>query len=312
MKHLIGLVTATGLLIGCGVEAGNPGTSKPDTKKGGVSIRFATQFDLNSPTLSLNLSAFNLNRDDEEFAKIIPNVQSINLFAKNPNDEQLVAESEDIPTGFYNGIVVALSSDQPVLYRDSAGQERMIDNSDPSATAFQIDEDFEVSDSQKTEIVLNIDPYRSLIKQDGDNKKFKFHPKGHSHRRGRGLIYDGVTTVIGAEWVCAYAFNAKKFEKHRDRSGPKDKEEKLRSKRILADRKVFDRKEEIIKDDNSSCINAFAVAPVTNGEYHLRQLVPATYLLRFFKADGSYEDSSDPVRLRPWRQDIETEYERRR
>lgn len=288
-------------LSACGVEAGNPGTTKPDTKKGGVAIRIAKQLDLKSSMLSLSLSSFRLAQQDNEIAEISPNLKEINLFTNTTDDEPIVAESNDVPVGSYSDIIVQLASTDPVIYRDEEGRESPVDLDDPAVPIFKVNEEFEVGDGEKIEIVLNIDPYRSLIDEQTDKKRFKFRPQGHSHRRGRGLRYDGETSVLGASWVCAYAFDARPLKTKRKSRGHDESRDDTNSKkpRFLGERTIFDRLEDVKKDESKSCPNAFAVAPIVEAKYHLRQLIPATYHLRFFKQDGSYEDSNAPIKLRP-------------
>ena len=289
------------LLAHCGVEVGNPGGEKPKT--GMINISFATEPVQSNESLSLDISSLDIseNIDSDAVTKsLTPSVSSINLYGIKDSDSVSVAEASDMPVGSYSQIVVRLVGDEPVKYRDRDGKSKPVALEEQESKAFYINQSFVVTEGETTSIVISIDPYKSL--ENGDDK-LVFKPQGHAKNRERGARYEGETTLVGAMWVCAYAYavqapsppGGKLLDYSLNQLPPPPP---MKGTPIL-DRKVFENKADVVKDDTESCSNSFAKAPVFDGKFSLRNLVPATYSLRFFAEDGTFEDNTDDVVLAP-------------
>jgi hypothetical protein len=288
------------LLAHCGVEVGNPGGEKPKT--GMINISFATETGLSNESLSLDISSLDISESvdsDAIIKSLTPSVSSIDLYGLQDSGSVSVAEASDMPAGSYSQIVVRLIGDEPVKYRDRDGKNRAVALEEKESKAFYINQSFVVTEGETTSIVISIDPYKSL---ENDDDKLIFRPHGHAKNRNRGVRYEGETKLVGAEWVCAYAYDVqvpppsggKMFDYRLDDKSPPS----VKGPPLL-DRKVFGTKADVVKDESDNCDNAFARAPIEDGKFRLRNLVPATYSFRYFAEDGTFEDNSDDVVLTP-------------
>jgi hypothetical protein len=295
------------LLIGCGVEVGNPGKkggSGTTTATGSIDISFAKEAVVASERLSLNLSGFDLLTGDDNSIVSSLSAKSSQVELMGLADDQsstsIVAESSTIPVGVYDRILVRLLSDEPIQYRDRSGGSRTIKFDDAPNHAFYVDHPFEITEGQTTSVAISIDPYRSILTSP-DSQDITFKPRGGARRNERGQDYKGTTTTTDAEWVCAYAYNLGPMPhpgSDRRRELPK-----LGTKGptgpSVENRKDFAGKDSIVFDTSNACENAFAKVPVASGRYELRHLPPGSYALRIFKSDGSYIDDETDIDLKP-------------
>jgi hypothetical protein len=291
--------------LGCGVEAGNPGgKGGSTTPTGSINLFFAKEPNAAAESLSLNIAGVDLleGSDDSVVASLQSVVNQVDLLGLTETvEDTVVAKSSEIPTGVYDRIVVRLGDDRPVRYRGRDGSEKPVRLDESQGKAFYISQSFEVAEGATTSVVLTLDPYSSL-QADGDGTQgFIFKPKGDAKLRDRGVRYEGRSTTSGVEWVCAYAYAVAPppVPGADRRKGFSKKGEKVRPGPELAGRSTYGTKDAIVKDTNVSCGNAFTKAPVKDGNYELRHLVPASYSLRFFKVDGSYEDAAEDLNLGP-------------
>ena len=291
--------------LGCGVEAGNPGgKGGTTTPTGSINILFAKEPNAAAESLSLNISGVDLleGSDDSVIASMQAVVNQVDLLGLTTTvEDTVVAKSSEIPTGVYDRIVVRLGDDRPVRYRARDGSEKPVRLDETHGKAFYVSQSFEVAEGATTSVVLTLDPYSSL-QADGDGAQgFIFKPKGDAKLKDRGVQYEGRSLISGVEWVCAYAYAVlpPPIPRADHRKGFAKKGEKVRLGPELAGRSTYATKDAIVKDATVGCGNAFTKAPVKDGNYELRHLVPASYSLRFFKADGSYDDSAEDLYLGP-------------
>lgn len=299
--HLLSFVLALSLSH-CGVEVGNPGT-KPTV--GALNISFAREPFTNKESLSLDLASLDLVEGDDGsvvITSLTPSVQNVDLFGLTEGDETLVAESSTVPVGVYNRVVVRLSGDNPVRYRDREGAERPVQLEEKSTQAFYVEQSFEITGNQTTSLVLSLDPYGSLNDLGGPDRGLIFKPRGDVRRHERNLSYRSETTAVDAAWICAYAYSVRVMPPPtgappmRDGSGQALPPPPLTGVRVT-DRVTFETKEAIIKDETSECANAFAKVPVLDGKYEFRHLLPASFSLRIFTSSGAVDDSAQDFTL---------------
>lgn len=283
-------------LTNCGVEAGNPG-DKP--KSGSLNIHIARQPVTGSESLSLDLASLDIVDEDGQtvIASLTPAISSVDLFGLVGGDDELVASSEGVPVGTYKQLVIRLNGDKPVRYRSPKGEDEAVELEDNEYRSFLIEQSFEIAEGSITSLVVNLDPYKSLVRGD----KLVFKPRGDARPRGRGVEHQGVAPDATAQWVCAYAYDLKFPPPGKDNPvglvlhgnmpapGPPR----------IEDRTFYMNRGEIVFDETASCTNAFAKAPVLSGAYGLRHLLPGSYALRFFLPDGSFVDAGEDVTLAP-------------
>jgi hypothetical protein len=300
MRFFLFLIMSLGATR-CGVEAGNAGGGKGKT--GSVKISFAQQSGTSNESLSVginSLSLVNASDSDSNGTSITTIVDSIDLFSKTQEDNVVVAESTIIPVGSYTKISIRLKGDKPVRYRDGDGHERDVHLEDSTAAAFYVSQTFTVAEGKTTSIVVSLDPYRSL--QSGSDDRFVFKPRGDARAEEREVEYKGTTAISDAIWVCAYAYAIEagpQFGIGGDRpefghEGPSP----YHGPRV-EDRGSSIAKADIIKDPTDACSNAYTKAPVRDGMFDLRHLIPASYSLRIFSANGSYTDIAEDIILPP-------------
>ncbi|MBM4253974.1 MAG: DUF4382 domain-containing protein [Deltaproteobacteria bacterium] len=289
--------------LGCGVEVGNPGNKGGTTPAtGSINISFAKEWMAASESLSLNIAGLDLleGTDDTVVTSLTATVSQVDLLGLTDasSDETLVANSTDVPIGVYDRIVVRLGNDRPVRYRGRDGADRDVTLDSSVGNSFYVTQSFEVEEGKTTSVVVSLDPYSSL-KSNTDGSGFTFKPRGGSRLKDKGVRYAGSTTIADAEWLCAYAYRLSVTPE----PGP-EKRRALHKKGAksspgakLDGRQSFSSKANVIKDFTTSCENAFAKVPVIDGKYQLRHLAPGSYTLRYFKADGSYEDQADDITL---------------
>lgn len=282
----------------CGVEAGNAGGGKGKT--GAVKILFAQETGSSNESLSVGINSLSLvssSDTDSSGTSITPSVDSVDLFSSEQGDNVVVAESTIIPIGDYAQISIRLKGDKPIRYRDSDGRDRDV-HLENSATAFYVSQTFSVVEGKTTSIVVSLDPYRSLVS--GSDDRFVFKPRGDARSEEREVEYKGSTTVANAKWVCAYAYAVEagpQFGGGRPDSSGKGPSGDHGPR--VEDRGSSINKSDIVKDTTDACSNAYAKAPVQDGKFELRHLIPASYSLRIFSANGSYTDIADDVKLSP-------------
>lgn len=296
MRLILGIFLALSVTH-CGVEAGNSGPKK----QGSVKIYFAQEASSESESLSMQLASLDLYTDSEtSTASLTPSVESVDLFGLTENSSVVVAESSAIPVGSYQNIAIRLTGEKPIRYRDSGGQEISVDLDDAAVQSFYVEQSFEVSEGQTTSIILSIDPYKSLSRNSGTPDRFVFKPRGDARPPEGDVPYLGSTTITDAKWVCAYAYSVQlpgpinPFPRDGARLnfgpdfGPR-----------VEDRPSFSTKDDLVKDETDACDNAFAKAPVLDGKYELRHLLPGAYSLRVFTSTGSYVDLEQDILLEP-------------
>lgn len=298
MRLVLGIFLALSVTH-CGVEAGNSGPKK----QGSVKIYFAQEALSGNESLSMQLASLDLYTDSEtSTASLTPSVESVDLFGLTESSSVVVAESSSIPVGSYQNIAIRLSGEKPIRYRDSSGQEVSVELDDASIQSFYVEQSFEVSENETTSIVLSIDPYKSLSRNSGAPDRFVFKPRGDARPPEGDVPYLGSTTIANASWVCAYAYSVSipgpisPFPRDGGRLtmafgpdfGPR-----------VEDRPSFSTKDDLVKDETDSCDNAFTKAPVLDGKYELRHLLPGAYSLRVFTSTGSYVDLDQDIVLDP-------------
>ena len=288
-------------LTRCGIEVGNPSDDN-DTKKGTLSISFAKETVRDQARLSLDLAALDLISidDDSIIASLSPTIKNIELFGLADESEALVAESKAIPIGVYKRIAVRLNGDEPIHYHDFEGVKRPIRIADDSSGSFYIDQNFEISEGQTTSLLLSLDPYRS-IHESNSSKGLVFKPQGDLRQHDRSLNYSTKTSLADARWACAYAYDLQIPRPTPPRArgaGRKHLFARPPFPGIPTTRRVtFATKDDVMKDETSKCANAFAKAPVVDGAFEFRHLLPARYSLRLFRSDGSFDDSAQDFTL---------------
>jgi hypothetical protein len=220
------------------------------------------------------------------------------LFGLTGGDDALVASSAEVPVGTYSQLVVRLNGDKPVRYRSPKGEDESVELEDTDHRSFRVEQSFEITEGGTTSIVVNLDPYKSLVRGD----KLVFKPRGDARPRGRGVAHQGTAPDTTSLWVCAYAYDLK--------FPPPRKDNPAAGLMLLdgmpppppprvEDRTFFGTREEIVFDDTEACANAFSKAPVLDSAYEIRHLLPGSYALRFFLADGTFVDASEDVTLSP-------------
>jgi len=300
-------IACTLAFVGCGIEVGNPGNKGGTTPTtGSINISFAKEWMAASESISLNIAGLDLleGNDDTVVTSLNADVTQVDLlgltdgFGAGSTDETLVAKSTEIPVGVYDRIVVRLGKEKPIRYRGRDGAERDIRLDSTLSSSFYVVQSFEVEEGKTTSVVVSLDPYSSL-KANSDGSGYVFKPRGGSRLKDKGVRYEGSTTIAGAEWLCAYAYGVSQptapgqdkrraINKKGGRSQPGPE---------IDGRKIFSSKPDVVKDATVSCDGAFAKVPVIDGAYKLRHLVSGSYSLRFFKADGSYEDQLEDITL---------------
>ncbi|RZA12393.1 MAG: DUF4382 domain-containing protein, partial [Proteobacteria bacterium] len=248
-------------------------------------------------SLNVQLTSLDLLTDDDSAsASLTPSVSSVDLFGNESSDTVMVAESVTIPIGSYQQIAVRMGSQKPIRYRDASGRDHNVNLEDSASTSFYVAQTYEVKEGETTSILVNLDPYRSI--QTSEQGNYVFRPKGDARDPQRGTDYKGTTVVSNAKWVCAYAFSANSSpEQYGPRPSPDGKGPPPPRGPEVEGRKTYPSKNELMKDTTDACDNAFAKAPVQNGRFELRHLLPATYALRVFTAPDSYQDIAEDLRI---------------
>lgn len=294
-------------LTRCGVEVGNPGNTKPKT--GVLKISFAKEPLTQQESLRLDLASLDLVEGDGGaiVASLRPTVGNVDIFGLTDGDETLVAESNTVPVGVYDRVVIRLSGEKPVYFRDQDGTERHVQLEAQSTNSFYVKQSFEITSSQTTSLLLSLDPYGSLGESGAPEKGLIFRPRGYARRHEQSLGYRSKTAVANAVWICAYGYGVQAGQLPMGpRQPPPPPPPPPGIEQVpppphpgvlVIDRITFKTKESIIKDTTSACPNAFAKAPVIEGRYEFRHLLPGSYSLRIFTRVGTFDDSAEDFTL---------------
>lgn len=294
-------------LLACGVEAGNPGGG---TKKGTLGIFIAKEPKLGKQQFTLALQEIQLVAASQEatLQTFAPQKFEFNLFEESEQsdgtDTQELGTSE-ITIGDYSQVVFKLSQDRPLRYVDREGASKSVQWEDPQSSGFVMANSFTIKEGEKTEILLSMNPYQSVVESSSPGGII-FKPRGDSRRRDLGQKISGKAPLGDAQWVCAYLFDpeAPPFGPPPSFLGVVTNEPISRSpgtdfpKRPalgprMEGRVVFSTRDKVVLDEQFPCKNAFSQTPVKEDIYHLRQLVPGSYRVRFFRADQTFFDGPD-------------------
>jgi hypothetical protein len=323
MRNLDMLCVAFFCLQNCGIEVGNPGNQTGGGKppQGTLSIFFAKELSRDGTSLALKLQSLDLvagKGDGELKSKLQAAVDEIDLFARENQDDQLVAESSEIPPGSYDQLSFNLNEIEPLAYTGPDGKSQPIQLDEGRTSVFRLDQEFEISEGKTTSLVIKLDPRRSLSTDNSNGQQIHFRPHGEAQRGRLGLNYSGETALVGAQWVCAFAYapQPRPRQSHEgdleSRGSPELPHEPIveRPEEEHAEEfglfegprtkaaEVFLSKEAVIKDTQRECPHAYTVVPVFEGKYELRHLVPASYALRIFKEDGTFADEGSDFTLK--------------
>ncbi len=304
MKRLM-LLNLVVLLLSCAVEAGNPSTKKPT---GTVSVQFAKTEDSENQSFQLMINRIELAADDTTTASLNPDVNEIELFSGSQADDVLAVKGQEVAVGKYAKIYVRLDEKRPPVYRGRDGKEMRVEIDHLEDRAFYFAESFEVKEGEETKVLVSLDPRRSLIASKDRPGNMVFEPMGGAFPKPKESRFEGTAPSAEFVTVCAYAYGfiqppPPPFSPQGDDRNRPDKQ----FSRFMIDKgpgrlgsaarppKVFDSKDVVVKDETAQCDNAFARAPVQNQKYVLSHLPPGSYLVRFFKADGKYQDAEQEI-----------------
>lgn len=275
------------LLLGCGVEAGNPGGG---TKKGALSISVAREPKAGNQQLTLALQEIQLiaSQQDSAMQGFKPQKTEFSLFGDSSQGDSVDSQdlgATEIEVGDYSQIVFQLMQENPIRYFDRDGVAKKIRWEDPHANSFALSYPFTIKEGEKTEVLLNMNPYQSVV--DGPaNEGSVFRPRGEGRKRDLGEPITGAAPITDAQWICVYLYNPEPRPPTVPFKGSS------RGPR-MEDRPVFASKEMVVLDESTPCKNAFSQAPVVNSNFRLRGLPPGSYLARYFRDNQTFVDGSE-------------------
>ncbi len=275
------------LLFGCGVEAGNPGGG---TKKGTLSIAVVREPKAGKQQLTLALQEIQLvaSQQDSAVQGFKPQKSEFSLFDDSNQGDSVDSQdlgATEIEVGDYSQVVFQLVQDNPLRYFDRDGVAKKIRWEDPQANAFALSYPFTIKEGEKTELLLNMNPYQSVIEGPA-NDGIVFKPRGDGRKRDLGEPITGVAPIADAQWICVYLYNQMQQLPPPPFKGP------ARGPR-MEDRPVFSSKDKVVLDESTPCKNAFSQAPVMNSNFKLRGLPPGSYLVRYFRDNQTFVDGPE-------------------
>lgn len=301
MKRVL-LLNLVVFSLSCAVEAGNPSTKKPT---GTVSVQFAKTEDSENQSFQLVINKIELTSDEAGTASLNPDVAEVELFANSQKDGVQAIKGQPVAAGKYAKIYVRLDEKRPPVYKNREGKEMKVEIDHLDARAFYFSENFEVKEGEETVVLVSLDPRRSLVASKERPGNMIFEPMGGAFPKSRDARHEGTAPAPDLILVCAYAYGLQAPSFPPSSGGDNDRINK-HNPRLTFDKgpgsgsaarppKVFETKEFVVKDETAQCDNAFARAPVHNQKYVLNHLPPGSYLLRFFKADGKYQDAEQEI-----------------
>ncbi|NBW80579.1 DUF4382 domain-containing protein [bacterium] len=256
-----------------------------------------------------SLYYFELNQETE-----------IDLLSLSDGRTQVLPFQQSLPAGTYEGIRLLLTDNSSVEGVSKANGSRfpVVFAQGPFGNReFVIAEQFDVQEDVENEIIVHVDLRRSIRKAADGN--FVLLPFTHVVPTRLAARLSGAVSDASVTRVCAYNVGGKRrpddMRINRGPTGtgglpppsPLPLPSPLAAPLYLPAQALpslaLDKHGAIepsrmggpgpgVPDPTSSCDNAEAVSDIKNGTYDLRYLPPVNFILRAFKADGSFTDTN--------------------
>ncbi len=337
--RLLPLLVMTAVVLsegGCRVQAGNPQTSKP-IKPGNVTVALADApvDDMSNLFVTVFAIAFAPEgtgrclkdpvrkcADSQLYYYELDKELEVDLLSLSDGRTQVLPFSRDLPPGTYEGLRLFLNETAPVegvLKADGRRVPVRFPKSPFGRKEFTIVEEFDVQEESENEILIHVDLRRSLVRL--PDSSYALNPFVHVvPARLAARLYGGVSDT-NITRVCAYNVGGRRRpdghklkndgdrplnmnhdsgRRHMEQSEMPNLRDSHASHPMPQDpRNTSSRPGPGVPDPTSSCDNAEAVSDVKNGGYDLRYLPPVSYILRAFKSDGTYSDTTVSAPLTP-------------
>lgn len=327
-RQLINVVTLHFLFswsVGCRVQAGNPQSAKPKNP-GQVTVALADApvDDLSNLYITVEAIAFapegtgkclshpNLKCADVSLKYFeLTNDLEVDLLSLSDGRTQVLPFSQQLESGTYEGLRLFLTEGSLVkgILKASGAEVEIAFPSGPfGRREFTLIEEFDVEEGTDNEILIHFDLRRSLQKTKIGS--YMLIPFTHVVPSKIAARLNGGVSSPDVSRVCVYNVGGKRRIAKSGESQSKLQEpsfglggrRELERADLLSVRSVnrnrgFGRQPGQ-PDLTSSCDNAEGVSDVKEGRYDIRYLPPVSYLLRSFKSDGTYTDTSVSA-LRP-------------
>lgn len=311
-------------VFGCRVQAGNPQADKPKNP-GTVTIALADApvDELSSVYVVVQGVAFagsgagrclkdprHACADSElKFFEFEEEVE-VDLLTLSGGKSQTLPFSGELSAGTYEGVRLFLSPQKPVrgILKESGAEIAVEFPLSPfGRKEFTIQEEFEVEEGVENELLIHVDLRRSLKKK--NDGTFLLMPFTHVvPARIAAALYGSVTS--GITRVCAYNVGGMRrpgrppisyshFESQQQGKGQPGTILPSRLSLLPPIDSMYKNRLPGQPDETDSCDNAESVGDVVDGQYEIFHLPPVQYILRAFRADGSYVDSQITEPLLP-------------
>lgn len=310
------------VLEGCRVQAGNPTSSKP-VKPGTVTVALADApvDDLSQVLIKVHAIAFapagtgrclrdpmNKCADSSLYYFELNQETEVDLLSLSDGRTQVLPFQQSLPAGTYEGIRLLLTDSSSVEAVSKADNRRfpvVFPQGPFGKSEFVIAEEFDVQEDVENEIIIHVDLRRSIRRTpDGNIVLLPFTHVVPTRVAARlyGTVGDASVTRI-----CAYNVGGMRRHGEMRVSQEQPRSGGLPPPPLPPPQLALMRHGSLdparlegpvpgpgpgVPDPTSSCDNAEAVSDIKNGTYDLRYLPPVSFILRAFKVDGSYSDTT--------------------
>ena len=312
-------------LSGCRVQAGNPQADKPKNP-GTVTVAladapvddFANLFitvkaiafapegtgkclsDPRRGCADSSLVSFDLNNDIE-----------VDLLSLSDGRTQVLPFARELPAGVYEGLRLFLSEGTPVrgILKPNGNEVEVRFPVGPfGRREFTLAEEFDVQEGIDNEIIVHVDLRRSIQKSAAG--EYSLIPFSHVVPTRFAARLSGSVSAPDATRVCAYNVGGKRRPEGHGvpgKSGPGQNHPPLDLPMRMGNQPDMrisfgpmpPQRFPGQPDLTSSCDNAEAVADIKEGRYDIRYLPPVNFILRVFKSDGTFTDTTLDSALKP-------------
>jgi hypothetical protein len=307
---------------GCRVQAGNPTSTKP-VKPGTVTVALADApvDELSQLFIKIHAIAFApegtgrclrdpMNRcaDSSLYYFELNQETEVDLLSLSDGRTQVLPFQQSLPAGTYEGIRLLLTDNSSVEGVSKADGSRFPVVFAPGPFGkreFVIAEQFDVQEEIENEIIVHVDLRRSIRRAPDGN--FVLLPFTHVVPTRLAARLYGAVSDASVTRICAYNVGGmRRPGEMRMSAGPGGlpppspapavfpqppaptfallKHGTMEPSRMSGPGPG-------VPDPTSSCDNAEAVIDIKNSSYDLRYLPPVNFILRAFKADGSFSDT---------------------
>jgi len=305
---------------GCRVQAGNPqsGTSsKPGTVT--VAIADAPVDDLSQLFFKVNAVAFAPEgkgrclkepsrrcADSAVYYYDLNHELEIDILSLSGGRTQVLPFSQELPAGTYEGIRLFLSENssiEGVLKTDGTRVPVAFPSGPFGRREFTIADEFDVQEGTDNEILIHVDLRRSLKRTSEGG--FILSPFTHVVPSRIAAQISGPVSDPSVTRICAYNVGGKRRHEGFHLEGRRG--DVVSSHNLRGGGRKYDQLRGFgpepgegspkgpgpgVPDATSSCDHAEAVSDVKDGRYELRYLPPVSFILRAFKNDGTYADTT--------------------